>query len=127
MNNRPLILIVDDDPLIRELIERVLGEAGFGVVMAPDGITALRLLEEVKPDLILLDVMMPGLDGNHVIHEVREKSDLPIIMLTAKSEDKDVYQSLAGGADDFIRKPFNAQEMVARIRTMLRRTSPDTI
>ena len=110
MNNNQTIIVVDDDSLIRNLLNKILRIAGFTVLTAPDGLTALDMIESTKPDLILLDIMMPGLDGNQVIQEVRQKFDVPIIMLTGKVEENAIYEALEYGADDYVKKPFNIEQ-----------------
>lgn len=115
------ILVVDDDAALAEMIGIVLRAEGFEPVMAGDGELAVTLSRSEDPDLILLDVMLPGLDGVAVCREIRRESDTPIIMLTAKSDTIDVVAGLEAGADDYVVKPFKPKELVARIRTRLRR------
>ena len=116
------ILIADDDNNICELLRLYLEKAGYTVVSAENGMKALDVFEKEKPDLILLDVMMPGLDGWQVCRTIRKKSECPIIMLTAKGEVLDRVLGLELGADDYIVKPFEAKEVVARVKAVLRRT-----
>ncbi len=116
------IMIVDDDRNICELLRLYIEKDGFDAVIAHNGREALSLLEKEKPDLMVLDVMMPELDGWQVCREVRKTSDIPIIMLTAKSETFDKVLGLELGADDYVTKPFDSKEIVARIKAVLRRT-----
>ena len=115
------VLVVEDDNNIAELLRLYLEKEGFEVVMAHDGEEAVAKFESEKPSLILLDIMMPKLDGWQVCRQIRQKSDCPIIMLTAKVEDMDKIMGLTLGADDYITKPFNPLELVARVKTQLRR------
>lgn len=117
------ILIVDDDINICELLRLYIEKEGFNVVIANDGATAVKLFREQQPDLMLLDIMLPKLDGWQVCREVRKLSDKPIIMLTAKGETFDKVLGLELGADDYIVKPFDTKEVVARIKAVLRRSS----
>lgn len=115
------ILVVDDDTALAEMIGLVLEADGFDVDLCEDGAQALAVFRDVRPDLILLDLMLPGLDGILVCRLIRAESDVPIIMLTAKSDTPDVVEGLEAGADDYVAKPFKPQELVARIKTRLRR------
>ena len=116
------ILVADDDLNICELLRLYLEKEGFEVVMAHDGEEAVAKFESEKPSLILLDIMMPKLDGWQVCRQIRQKSDCPIIMLTAKGETFDKVLGLELGADDYVVKPFDAKEVVARVKAVLRRT-----
>ncbi|SDH28741.1 MtrAB system response regulator MtrA [Agrococcus jejuensis] len=116
----PTILVVDDDTALAEMIGIVLRAEGFDLEFCPDGIDALDRFRTVQPDLVLLDLMLPGLDGIQICQLIRAESGTPIIMLTAKGETTDVVRGLEAGADDYIVKPFNPKELVARIRTRLR-------
>ena len=118
------ILVADDDLNICELLRLYLEKDGFEVVMAHDGEEAVARFESEKPSLILLDIMMPKLDGWQVCRQIRQKSDCPIIMLTAKGETFDKVLGLELGADDYVVKPFDTKEIVARIKAVLRRSSP---
>ena len=124
------ILVVDDDPVILKFVSANLKARGFDVITAEDGESALQIMEERLPDLVILDIMMPGMDGFEVCNRIREWSSAPIIMLTAKSEVNDKVNSLNIGADDYITKPFGIEELLARVRAVLRRRShtrsPDT-
>lgn len=125
MTNRDTILIADDDASLRVVLAVLFQEEGFNVLEAADGLDCLRMAYERHPDLVLLDIMMPGKDGRDVCRRLREISNVPIIMLTAVSVEGDKVQTLSDGADDYVTKPFNNDELVARIRTVLRRSRPD--
>ena len=116
------ILVVDDDTALAEMIGIVLRTEGFETVFCADGAQAVEAWRTERPDLILLDLMLPGMDGIQVCRAIREQSGTPIIMLTAKSDTADVVQGLESGADDYVVKPFNPKELVARIKTRLRPT-----
>ncbi len=118
------ILIVDDEEKIRELINKYLVNEGFEVIEAADGYQALELTVSQKPDLIVLDWLLPGISGLEVCRQVRQSSAIPIIMLTAKTEEIDKLLGLELGADDYITKPFSLRELTARIRVVLRRIDP---
>lgn len=119
------ILVVDDDTALAEMIGIVLRSEGFEPHFCADGAEALEAFRRIRPDLVLLDLMLPGMDGIAVCAAIREDSGVPIIMLTAKSDTADVVKGLESGADDYVVKPFNPKELVARIRTRLRPASPD--
>lgn len=119
-----LILLVDDEPHIIELARLYLQQEGFRVDSAGDGLTALERVYAQPPDLIVLDLMLPRLDGWEVCKRIREEFDLPILMLTARDEDIDKIVGLELGADDYMTKPFNPRELVARVKAILRRTGP---
>ena len=123
MKKRTHIMVVDDNHEMLRIVGRVLELEGYDVSTAPDGNSALALLEECMPDLVILDIMMPGLNGFQVIDRIRQCSNVPIIMLTAKHEVTLLQKALVIGADDYIRKPFDAQVLVARVRAKLRRTT----
>lgn len=114
------IFIVDDDQAIAEMLSLVLDNEGFETVTCADGLRAVEMFPTVKPDLILLDVMLPGLDGTEVARRIRVVSNVPIIMLTAKSDTLDVVSGLEAGADDYVPKPFKVAELLARIRARFR-------
>lgn len=116
------ILIADDEQSIREILRIYLENEGYEVVEAEDGADALRKVEYEKPDLVLLDIMMPILDGIEVCRQVRKHHTIPIIMATAKDEDDDRILGLEMGADDYVTKPFNNRELMARVKAVLRRT-----
>jgi len=115
------ILVVDDEPKIVKLARDYLEKSGFRVISAGDGNTALSAARRDKPDLIVLDLMLPGMDGLDVCRALRRESDVPIIMLTARSEESDQLIGLELGADDYITKPFSPRALVARVRAILRR------
>lgn len=119
MNGR--VLVVDDDTAIAEMIGIVLDGEGFEHAHCPDGAGAVEMFRETAPDLVLLDLMLPGLDGIEVCRRIRSESDVPIIMLTARSDTVDVVKGLESGADDYIAKPFAPKELVARVKARLRR------
>lgn len=115
------ILVVDDDPAIAEMLTMVLQREGFDTVVVGDGLEAVAAASRENPDLILLDLMLPGMGGVDVCRNVREESAVPIIMLTAKTDTVDVVLGLESGADDYVTKPFKPKELVARVRARLRR------
>ena len=119
------ILVADDDRNIAELLRLYLVKEGYTAVLAADGEEAFELFQRENPDLILLDLMMPKMDGRMVCQKIRETSQVPIIMLTAKGEVYDRIQGLELGADDYVVKPFDAKEVMARIKAVLRRASPE--
>jgi two-component system alkaline phosphatase synthesis response regulator PhoP len=116
------ILVVDDERNIVELVRLYLEKEGFAVNSAADGEQALVLYERTAPDLVILDLMLPRMDGFEVCRELRRRSDVPILMLTARSEDVDAIVGLELGADDYVTKPFNPRALVARVKAILRRT-----
>jgi DNA-binding response OmpR family regulator len=116
------VLVVDDDSDIRGLVRELLERAGHDVLDAPDGNEGLRLFYARQPDLVILDVSMPGLEGWDVLERMRELSDVPVMMLTARAEELDKVRGLRAGADDYITKPFGRQELLARVDAALRRT-----
>jgi len=120
----PSVLIVDDAGHIRELVKLYFTAAGFDVSEAADGTTGLRAALEDAPDIVLLDIMLPGLDGAEVCSRIRESSQVPIIMLTSKDAEIDKVALLEAGADDYVVKPFSPAELVARVRAALRRNAP---
>lgn len=120
MNNYK-VLIADDEAQIREILRVYFQKEGFQVLEAENGQEALERVEADRPDILLLDIMMPVMDGLQVCEEVRRKYDIPIIMLTAKDDDDDRILGLETGADDYITKPFNTREVVARVKAVLRR------
>lgn len=125
MERRPCLLVVDDEKEIRNFLKRALESAGYNVVLAPNGREALAMYQEHKPDLIILDIIMPELNGLEVIGILRQSSNVPVIMLTGKSEVTALDAALGLGADDFVRKPFHIGELVSRIKAKLRRTTRD--
>ena len=124
MNKR--ILIVDDEPKILDVVRAYLEKDGYAVFVATNGRAALEQMEKVKPGMVILDLMLPDLPGEEVCRSLRQKSDIPILMLTAKSGEEDRIHGLAIGADDYLTKPFSPRELVARVRAILRRVHSDT-
>ena len=118
----PLILVVDDEPKVTRLTRDYLEKNGFRVTIAADGQSVLTIARHEKPDLVILDLMLPQIDGREVCRILRRESDVPIIMLTALSEEIDQVTGLEIGADDYITKPFSVRALVARVRALLRRT-----
>src|ERR1700743_1537109 len=116
------VLVVDDDAALAEMLGIVLRGEGFEPTFVADGDRAMDAFRETKPDLVLLDLMLPGMDGIDVCRQIRAESGVPIVMLTAKSDTVDVVLGLESGADDYIMKPFKSKELVARVRARLRRT-----
>jgi two-component system, OmpR family, alkaline phosphatase synthesis response regulator PhoP len=117
------ILVVDDEPQIVKVIKAYLEQSGFQVVTAADGKTALTTFQREKPDFMILDLNLPGMDGLDVLRAVRHESNIPILMLTARVEEADKLVGLELGADDYVVKPFSPREVVARVRTIFRRTT----
>lgn len=125
METRPeKILVVDDEEHIIELVELYLGKEGYSVESAADGAEALEKFELEAPDLVVLDIMIPGMDGLDVLRKIRAKSTVPVIMLTARESEVDKVVGLELGADDYLTKPFSPRELVARVKAVLRRTGP---
>jgi len=122
---KPRVLVVDDDTALAEMLGIVLRNEGFDAAFVADGARAITAYRELRPDLILLDLMLPGMNGIDVCRAIRAESGVPIVMLTAKSDTVDVVLGLESGADDYMVKPFKPKELVARIRTRLRRVEPE--
>jgi DNA-binding response OmpR family regulator len=120
--NSAQILVVEDEPSIAEVLQLYLRRAGYQVALASDGQAALDVLARQIPDLVVLDLMLPGVDGYAITRWLRDRSDVPIIMLTARREEVDRIAGLEMGADDYVVKPFSPQELVSRVRAVLRRT-----
>ncbi len=120
------ILIIDDDARLRKLIAEYLKEYGFEIFHHDDGNGVIHKIDEVRPELILLDIMLPVKDGIEILREIRNISQVPVIMLTAKGDDTDRIVGLELGADDYISKPFNPRELLARIKAVLRRYAPES-
>ncbi len=120
------ILIIDDDKKLQDLLTKYLQEAGYSTGSRYDGLEAARALNEENPDIIILDVMMPGRDGFDVLRDIRKVSSVPVVMLTARGEEMDRIIGLEVGADDYLPKPFNPRELLARIRAILRRSGEKT-
>jgi DNA-binding response OmpR family regulator len=121
--NSARILVVEDEPSIREVISLYLRRAGYQVTVVEDGQSALKSLSDQLPDLVVLDLMLPQVDGLEITRWLRERGDTPIIMLTARREEQDRIAGLEMGADDYVVKPFSPQELVSRVRAVLRRSS----
>ena len=115
------ILVVDDDPKTVELVKLYLERDGYAVVIAYDGLSALRMFRDEQPHLVVLDLMLPGMDGMEICRIIRSESDVPIIMLTARTQDRDKMNGLDTGADDYVTKPFSPGELAARVRALFRR------
>ncbi len=129
-NNRGKVLVVDDDPALSEMLGIVLRNEGFESRVCPTGDQAMSAFRDYRPDLVLLDLMLPGKDGIDVCREIRAESGVPIVMLTAKNDTVDVVVGLESGADDYVVKPFKPKELVARIRARVRRfdePGPETL
>jgi DNA-binding response OmpR family regulator len=124
MTDTEQILVVDDEPMVREVVVAYLEREGFRVAEASTGRAALKQIEEVQPDLVVLDVMLPEVDGFSVLTELRRKGDIPVILLTARTDETDRVLGLELGADDYVVKPFSPRELVARVRSVLRRSAP---
>jgi DNA-binding response OmpR family regulator len=118
------ILVVEDEPSVAEVVGLYLRRAGYAVRVVDNGHAALREIDQQPPTLIVLDLMLPGLDGLAITRHVRERGDIPIIMLTARSQETDRIAGLEMGADDYVTKPFSPQELVSRVRAVLRRVKP---
>jgi DNA-binding response OmpR family regulator len=119
--SQELIMVVEDEPSIAEVVSLYLRRAGYQVQVVPDGRMALRALDQQLPDLLILDLMLPGVDGLGITRWLRDRSDTPVIMLTARREESDRIAGLEMGADDYVVKPFSPQELVSRVRAVLRR------
>ena len=120
----PRILVVDDEPMVREVLARYLADEGFAVDTASDGSEALDAFQAARPDLVLLDLMLPLIDGYEVFTRMRAVAPTPVIMLTARGDETDRLVGLDLGADDYVTKPFSPREVVARVRAVLRRSAP---
>ncbi len=124
--HKPRVLVVDDEPKLVHLVREILAAAGHETLTASSGESAIEIIAVEQPDLVLLDIVLGrGMDGYAVARRVREFSDVPIIMLTAKSQDEDLLRGFDSGADDYLTKPFNAKELLARVRAVLSRTRRD--
>jgi DNA-binding response OmpR family regulator len=123
MNGMATVLVVDDERIVRDVVVRYLKREGFDTLEAGDGNTARRLIERNPPELVVLDLMLPGTDGLALCRWIRAHSELPVIMLTARGEEADRIVGLELGADDYVTKPFSPRELAARVRTVLRRSA----
>lgn len=122
------VLVVDDDPIVREVLERYLAREGFAVTAAADGREALEAFDSVRPDLVLLDLMLPRVDGFEVFRKIRARDhSTAVIMLTARGQETDRIVGLESGADDYVSKPFSPRELIARVRAVLRRTGEHAV
>jgi two-component system KDP operon response regulator KdpE len=126
MSTKPLVLVADDEPRITKLVSIALQEEGFRVVTAASGEEALRKAEEYRPDVVLLDIVMPDIDGIEVMQQLRERRPVAVILLTAKGSTSDKAKGLDLGADDYVAKPFHPDELAARVRSVIRRSSGAT-
>ena len=120
------VLIADDDADLRELIAFTLGQAGYLVLKAADGPAAVQLFEQESPDLVLLDINMPGLNGFQVCEAIRRRSQVPVMMLTVRGEEEDLVRALGLGADDYLNKPFSPRTLLARLKALLRRAGVES-
>jgi two-component system, OmpR family, response regulator ResD len=123
----PTVLVVDDEPIVREVVCSYLEREGYRTLEAGDGDRARELVEQDPPSLVVLDLMLPGTDGLELCRWIRGRSELPVIMLTARGEEADRIVGLELGADDYVTKPFSPRELVARIRSVLRRSAPELV
>jgi len=119
------VLIVDDDEKLRKLLAEYLGGYGYQVTTLADGLAIVHAMEKNRPDIVILDIMMPGKDGLEVLRDIRTKFSVPVVMLTAKGEDEDRIVGLELGADDYLPKPFNPRELLARMKAVMRRYATD--
>ena len=126
MGKHQCIMVVDDEQAILSLLTRTLEPEGYGVIVADNGESALALLDEHKPDLVILDVVMPGLDGFQVLDMIRQRYSIPVIMLISEDEVTCLHNTLAAGADDYVTKPLSMPELMARVRVKLRRSGVGT-
>ena len=124
MSGAPTILVVDDEPQIRRVMRSTLSSSGYLIIEAANGEDAVESVRKSKPDLILLDVNMPGIGGIEACREIRRATDAPIIMLTVRNAERDKVAALDAGADDYVVKPFGIQELLARVRAALRAMRP---
>jgi len=121
------VLVIEDEPMVAEVVERYLRRDGYDVSVVHDGDSALEAFDRFQPDLIVLDVMLPGKDGMEICRQVRARSATPIVMLTARGEELDKLVGLEIGADDYMTKPFSPRELVARVKAVLRRAAPVSV
>ncbi len=123
----PQVLVVDDEPMVREVVARYLQRDGVRVHELDDGAAALAWLEGNRPDLVVLDIMLPGVDGLAILRSIRASGDVPVVLLTARTDEVDRVVGLELGADDYVVKPFSPRELAARVRNMLRRASTSPV
>lgn len=123
--DRPVIVAIDDEPEILRILELALDEEGFEVISCERSVDALQLIRQRRPSLVLLDLLMPQLDGMTLLEQLRQVSAVPVVILTAKGSDRDIIAGLERGADDYVSKPFNLDELAARLRAVLRRSKPE--
>jgi len=123
----PTVLVVDDEPIVREVVCSYLEREGYRTLEAGDGDRAREIVEQDPPTLVVLDLMLPGVDGLELCRWIRNRSGLPVIMLTARGDEADRIVGLELGADDYVTKPFSPRELVARVRTVLRRATPELV
>lgn len=121
MSAKSVVLVVDDDPAILRLNKLELSGQGFSVLTAEDGEEALAIAEQHRPDIVVLDIIMPNISGLEVMRRLRERTNIPVVLLSAKNHDEDIVSGLEMGADDYLVKPFNPEELTARVRAVLRR------
>ena len=121
------LLVIDDDRSLTELLSDYLGRLGHDVRSAPDGQSGLAAIAEAEPDLVLLDVTMPGIDGWQTLARIRATSKVPVVMLTARGDEMEILRGFAGGADDYVTKPFSFAQLAARIKAVVERASPDRL
>ncbi len=124
MSSMATVLVVDDEPIVREVVVRYLAREGHRTLEAADGESARTAIQRSEPDLVVLDIMLPGTDGLELCRWIRSESELPVIMLTARGEEADRIVGLELGADDYVTKPFSPRELAARVRSVLRRSAP---
>lgn len=127
MTPQTTVLVVDDEPAFRDALEQALRREGFLIHTAEDGERAVEQFDALRPDIVLLDVMLPRMSGIDVCRHIRSSSDTPVIMVSAKSEEIDAVVALEVGADDYITKPYRLRELIARMRTVLRRSGPNSV
>ena len=127
MGGMTTVLVVDDEPIVRDVVVRYLRRDGFDTLEAADGDSARRLIEDAAPQLVVLDVMLPGTDGLALCRWIRSRGELPVIMLTARGDEADRIVGLELGADDYVTKPFSPRELAARVRTVLRRSAHEPL
>ncbi|CAN5550077.1 response regulator transcription factor [soil metagenome] len=122
-SDMPKVLVIDDEPIVLEVVAEYLTRDGFSVITAADGTDGLQRFNAERPDIVILDLMLPGIDGLELCRQIRMQSNIPIIMVTAKSEETDAVIGLSVGADDYVTKPFGPKELVARVKAVLRRVN----